>query len=199
MVAASGPNRNLAGEAPSPSPYRLPLTTGTKRQTNEGVARQLAAFLANILAAREVTTPDELNRLARQLFAETVIDSRTVMTVKPRPELLPFFQSVKWCVGGSDGNRSRVLELFVPRRVVVPDFRTGAALAPRWPSRPDRSSPPRYRARARKLTAEQESTVRALAATSSLRSLATKFGVSHETARAVLNPAALIKRSWIQG
>jgi hypothetical protein len=36
------------------------------------------------------------------------------------------------------------------------------------------------------LTAEQESTIHALAGTSSLRSIAAEFGVSHETIRAVL-------------
>ena len=39
--------------------------------------------------------------------------------------------------------------------------------------------------RARKLTPAEESTIRALAGTKSLRSLAADFGVSHETVRAV--------------
>ncbi len=40
--------------------------------------------------------------------------------------------------------------------------------------------------RRRKLSPEQESAVRALAFTKSLRSLAADFGVSHETIRAIL-------------
>jgi hypothetical protein len=44
------------------------------------------------------------------------------------------------------------------------------------------------------LTAEQESTIRALAATRSLRSLAAEFGVSHETIRAVLRETTLAAR-----
>jgi len=40
--------------------------------------------------------------------------------------------------------------------------------------------------RRRKLTPEQEAAIRAVAGTRSLRSLATDFGVSHETIRAVL-------------
>jgi DNA-binding NarL/FixJ family response regulator len=40
--------------------------------------------------------------------------------------------------------------------------------------------------RRRKLTAEQEVAIRALAATKSLRSLADEFGVSHETVRKVV-------------
>ena len=78
------------------------------------------------------------------------------------------------------------LELFTPRRVAVPDFRIRSSLVSRWPSRRDSSARPRYRARARKLTPEQESAIRALASTRSLRSLAVDFGVSHETIRAVV-------------
>ena len=111
------------------------------------------------------------------------------MTVKPRPELLPFFQSVKWCVGGSDGDRSRVLELFIPRRVAVPDFRIGPFITPRWPSRRDVAARPRYRSRVRKLSPDQEVSIRALGTTKSLRALAAEFGVSHETIRAVLRQA----------
>jgi hypothetical protein len=48
------------------------------------------------------------------------------------------------------------------------------------------SSRSRYLARARRLTPEQESTIRGLARRKSLRSLAVDFGVSHETIRAVL-------------
>jgi hypothetical protein len=71
-------------------------------------------------------------------------------------------------------------------RVPIPDVRLGAANSPRWPSRRDSSSPRRYRARARKLTAEQEAAIQSLVGTKSLRSLAPEFGVSHETIRAVL-------------
>jgi len=79
-----------------------------------------------------------------------------------------------------------MLELFVPRRIVVPDFRIRTALVPRWPSRRDGSIRPRYHNRARTLTAEQEVAIRALAGTKSLRSLAADYGVSHETIRAVV-------------
>ncbi len=41
-------------------------------------------------------------------------------------------------------------------------------------------------ARVRKLSLDQESAIRTLAQTKSLRSLAADFGVSHETVRAVL-------------
>jgi hypothetical protein len=71
------------------------------------------------------------------------------------------------------------------RRVPILDFRMGPATSPRWPSSRDAATPSRYRARARRRTVEQESAIRALAGTRSLRSLAVDFGVSHETIRAV--------------
>ena len=73
-----------------------------------------------------------------------------------------------------------------PSRIPFPDLRTEPSLHPRWSSRRDASSRPRYHARARKLTLEHESTIRTLAGTKSLRSLAAEFGVSHETIRPVL-------------
>ena len=79
-----------------------------------------------------------------------------------------------------------MLELFTPRRVAVPDLRTGASPSPRWPPRRDVPDTPRYRARARKLTSDQEASIRAVGTTKSLRALAAEFGVSHETIRAVL-------------
>ena len=70
-----------------------------------------------------------------------------------------------------------MLELFAPRRVVVPDFRP----------RPRRcGSGLRYSLRGKKLTPAEESEIRALASTKSLRSLAADFGVSHETVRTVV-------------
>ena len=86
-------------------------------------------------------------------------------------------------MSGSDGGRLRVLELFAPRRVAVPDLR------PRQRRR-HCGSGARYSVRARKLTPAEESTLRALAATRSLRALAADFGVSHETVRAVVRGRA---------
>ena len=71
-------------------------------------------------------------------------------------------------------------------RIPFPDLRADPAPDVRWASRRDESTRSRYRARTRRLTAEQESTIRALVATRSLRSLAAEFGVSHETIRAVV-------------
>jgi DNA-binding CsgD family transcriptional regulator len=70
----------------------------------------------------------------------------------------------------------------------VPDCRPGPVYIRRWPAVSPRppSCPRRYARRPGKLTPAQESTIRALAGTKSLRSLAADFGVSHETVRAVL-------------
>jgi hypothetical protein len=129
-----------------------------------------------------------------------------VITVIPQPDFAPFFVdrhqrengghgntpgSPRGCQpryrrGGSDGDQLRVLELFAPRRIAVSDLRTKPARDIRWPSRRDAATPARYCARTRKLTSDQESTIRVLAATRSLRSLAADFGVSHETIRSVI-------------
>ncbi len=75
-----------------------------------------------------------------------------------------------------------------PFRVLVPDLRPGPAYIPRWPADSPRnaSRSRRYARRPGKLTPVQESAIRALAHTKSLRSLAGDFGVSHETIRSVL-------------
>ena len=74
------------------------------------------------------------------------------------------------------------------RHVPVPDASAGSVRAPCHPSCQSEGGAPARprRVAARKLTAEQESEVRSLAGTRSLRSLAAQFGVSHETVRAIL-------------
>ncbi len=86
---------------------------------------------------------------------------------------------LKMAGAASKGGRGRVLELFAPRRLLVPDLR------PRC-HRVVCGSGLRYARRARRLTPTEESVIRALASTKSLRSLAADFGVSHETVRAVI-------------
>ncbi len=75
-----------------------------------------------------------------------------------------------------------------PIRVLVPDLRPGPIYTPRRPadSPLNAACPRRYACRPGKLTPVQESAIRALAHTKSLRSLAGDFGVSHETIRSVL-------------
>jgi hypothetical protein len=81
----------------------------------------------------------------------------------------------------TDRGQSRVRELFVPRRVVVPDLR------PRC-YRIGCVSGLRYARRARKLSPAREAEIPSLAGTKGLRSLAADFGVSDETIRANIWP-----------
>ncbi len=79
-----------------------------------------------------------------------------------------------------------MLELFRPRRVVVPDQRLGYL-------RVACGSRLRYARRARKPTPAEEAAIRTLAQRKSLRSLAADYGVSHETVRRVIrNPDAAV-------
>jgi hypothetical protein len=83
---------------------RLPPTQGravedfavlpTENAPIAEVGEYLAGFLADISSARDVATPEEENRLARQLFNGVLIENRTAVEVTPRPDLLPFFVSV---------------------------------------------------------------------------------------------------------
>jgi len=72
-----------------------------------------------------------------------------------------------------------VLELFLPRRVVIPDLRPRCL-------RVGCESALRHAWRARKLSPAQEAEIRTLAGTKSLRSLADDFGISQEIVRSVL-------------
>jgi hypothetical protein len=71
-----------------------------------------------------------------------------------------------------------VLELLVPRRMVLPD------LLPR--SRRRSGAGARYSLRTRKLTSDEESVIRALVVTRSPCAWAAEFEVSHETIRVIL-------------
>jgi hypothetical protein len=55
----------------------------------ESVRRRLAGFLADLRAAWTVATPTGRNRPARQRFAEALVENRTAVAVKPRPERRP--------------------------------------------------------------------------------------------------------------
>ena len=62
------------------------------------VADRLAAYLADIAAAWGDATPEERNRLARQLFAEAVVDNRTVVAVRPRPVGAARLAGGRWAI-----------------------------------------------------------------------------------------------------
>ncbi len=79
---------------------------------NDDGAR-LASYLSDVSRAWLVATPEERNKLARQLFLCVVVKNKTAVAVIPRPDVRPFFSLVavkldkKECTGGSDGGRSR--------------------------------------------------------------------------------------------
>jgi hypothetical protein len=161
------------------------------RETDEweAVLARAAAFLSDLPAAWRAADGAQCNALARMLFASIRIKDDWVEAVEPQPSFAPFFSwdcQVRRLSGGSDGDRGRVLELFVPRRIAIPDLRTGFSFVPRWRSKCGASARPRYRTRTQKLTTDQDTTIRALAGTKSLRTLAADFDVSHETIRAVI-------------
>ena len=64
----------------------LPLT--------EAVGRRLTQLLTDLSVAWTAATPVERNMIARKLFAHVVIDNRTTVAVKPRPERAPFFETI---------------------------------------------------------------------------------------------------------
>ena len=64
-----------------------------ERGNGEGVGRRLADYLANVALAWQAATPEERNRLARELFGE-VVDNKTAVAVVPRTDLFPLFAAV---------------------------------------------------------------------------------------------------------
>ena len=68
----------------------LPAGTGP----NDDSAAKLVEYLANVANAWRVATPEERNRLARELFTEAIVTNNTAVAVVPRPEVHPFFNSM---------------------------------------------------------------------------------------------------------
>ncbi len=62
--------------------------------SDEAVARRLAQLPADLSQAWTLVTPTERNTIARELFADVVIANRMAVAVKPRPELVPFFETL---------------------------------------------------------------------------------------------------------
>jgi site-specific DNA recombinase len=56
--------------------------------------KRYADFLANVALAWQAATPEERNRLARELFDVVKIELKTAVAVKPRPELRPLFEYI---------------------------------------------------------------------------------------------------------
>ncbi len=107
-----------------------------------------------------------------------VIENKTVVVVKPRPDLLRFFRTVNWCEGGSNA-------LWSPARTTASGVVLVALLPPRRTVGCSGRAPYQRRLPGRLTDAERHA-IRVLGSSRSLRSLAADFGVSHETLRPVL-------------
>lgn len=157
---------------------------------NDETGRLLANYLGNVGRAWGVASPDERNQIARQLFSDVYVINKTAVAVMPRPEFRPFLE-----LADADAqvreDLSTAMSLRRKRRGSDARLRHGVGVVVIAASPPGGLAGRAARAsctspRRRKLSPEQEAAIRTRARTSSLRSLAAEFGVSHETVRAVL-------------
>jgi DNA invertase Pin-like site-specific DNA recombinase len=73
---------------------------------DEAVGRRLMAFLGDLASAWQVATAAERNKIARQLFVEVIVENRTAVAVVPRPDVRPFFETLR-CQGPNEMTRWR--------------------------------------------------------------------------------------------
>jgi hypothetical protein len=151
---------------------------------SEAVGRRLAALLADLSMAWTVATPDERNQIARQLFADVVVDNRTAVAVKPRPELAPFFESLAV-------NPDPEITLKRKRRGSLPRRRDldGYVVIAEAPDVPRVGRSGRAATVERRVMIDQQARARVVVlaeAGLSLRAIAREVGISHEAVRTVL-------------
>lgn len=150
--------------------------------STEAVGRRLAQMLAELSQAWTLAMPAERNAIAQEVFADVVIENRTAVAVKPRPELAPFFTSLECQSEASvtSERKRRVLKQHLqypitqPVRVPVPHL---------MPREGTPRGTQRYRSRPRKLTPDLLKEIQQQPHRT-LRELAEAYGVSHETIRA---------------
>ena len=154
------------------------LETGNQ---DADAGKRLSAFLGDVGSAWIVANAEERNRLAQQLFASVVVQNRAAVALLPRPDLLPFFEGVTWCIGGSDGGPLREIDAVSPP--LVPYFYPEHVLRSR-----SRLGVGRYAAgtKPRRIPEDRWLDVVTRARSESLRSIARDYNVSHETVRGVL-------------
>ena len=95
-------------------------TLSPQEQHTPPILSRLERFLTNVSGAWEQATPDQRNRLARQLFDSIWVKNERVVKVRPRPELRPFFQISEECQAGSlfgDPDQIRTGDLCLDRAV----------------------------------------------------------------------------------
>nr|MDQ3640056.1 hypothetical protein [Actinomycetota bacterium] len=166
---------------------QLAAMPADSQNQSTAVTERLAAYLSDVAGAWKAATPVERNKLARELFNGVVIENRTAVAVMPRPDLRAFFETL--AVAPSSVvtyGRKRRGSVSSPRyahRCTEP--LCFAPVPPRGVAGQSRRAPCHLPKR-RKLSAEQEESIRAGASNRTLRELAAEYGVSHETIRTVL-------------
>jgi hypothetical protein len=150
---------------------QLALLPADDNTATPDIAERLAAYLADVALAWQVATPEERNRLARELFNAVRIENRTAVEVTPRLELLPFFATL-----ASDS--SSVMTYGRKRRASVAPIRhfpDAAIILSAFPLELPRYTEPRPS----KLSAAQiNAIVSAVVSGRTLRDVAVDFGVS---------------------
>jgi hypothetical protein len=154
------------------------LRTETER---EGTLERAAAFLEDLPAAWRAATDAQRNALARLLFSEVRIKDDWVVAVKPQPSFTPFFDldhQVRHLSGGGDGLRRRTpLSRSGTCRIHVGGTERSSALGRR------------YVRRRRQIADDVIECIRVDRIRGvSLRDLAARYGVSHETIRQIVRP-----------
>lgn len=156
---------------------------------DDAVARRLGQLLADLSAAWTLATPIERNAIAREMFTDVVVENRTAVAVKPRPELAPFFASIA-------SQQDASITLKRKRRDSYPRQRYGdgyiiIAAAPDVArvGQSGRAKPISTRA---VIDQPRRERIRELAGRGwSLRAIATEVGISHESVRTVISGATI--------
>jgi hypothetical protein len=155
----------------------------TWTEPDSHAAELLAGFLADLASAWRMATPDERNKIARQLFVEVIVENKTAVAVIPRPEMRPFFEHLA-CQVPDEMTRWR------KRRGSVTQLRHDYGYFFVSPELQETLIPAGVSAIRRSTSSLTPAAIRKLRALSSqgasLRAIADAVGVSHETVRKTL-------------
>ena len=91
-------------------------------QQRPDVLAVLGEFLSDVSVAWEKATQEQRNRLARRLFEFARVKDENVVSVRPQPELRPFFQISEDCQSKSlsgDPDRGRTGDLSLDRTIAA--------------------------------------------------------------------------------
>jgi hypothetical protein len=147
------------------------------------------SLVADLSIAWGEATPEERKLITRQLFADVVVENRTVVAPPPRPELAPFFESlaVNPDPGITPKRKRRASSRANTQNPLIPPH--AAWIVQTIPGRRSVGASKRdalLEPRPRKPDAARDARMRTLASQGrTLREIAADFGVSHETMRTV--------------